>query len=102
MAEIITPTQPNAKAVVVNPVPPVPFSAIAVRFPVKSRASAIKLVTDLAPAGQPDPAMVGIAKATALSLIESFPATVTGVEVIIETNAAKARQLMVCVIPHEL
>jgi len=96
-----TPTQ-AAKVTVVNPAPASPFTPIAVRLPVKSRATAIKLVTELAPEGKPDPAVLKIAKDTALALIGSFDDTVTGVEVHIESNAARARQVMVLVIPHEL
>lgn len=93
---------PAAKATVVNPTSGTPFTPIAVRLPVKARATATKLVKELAPPGQPDPAILKVAQTTALALIESFDETVTGVEVVIESNAGKARQLMVLVIPHEL
>lgn len=93
---------PNAKITVVNPPPETPYTPIAVRLPVKNRATAIKLVSELVPPGNPNPAILKAAQTAALSLIESFDANVTGAEVVIESNAASARQIMVLVIPHEL
>lgn len=92
----------SAPLQVINPPPASPFTPIAVRLPVKSRATAIKLIGDLKPAGNPDPVVLEIARNTALALIEKkFPAA-TGIETVIETNAAAAAQIMVIVTPHEL
>jgi hypothetical protein len=87
---------------VVNPPPAVPYSPLAQRFPVKLRATAIKNLAEFAPPGNPHPDLVSIAKKTATELINSFPDSVTGVEVVIESNAASARQINVIVFPHEL
>lgn len=87
---------------VVNPAPAVPYSPLAHRFPVKLRASALKLVSEFQPPGNPQPEIVAIAKNAAAELINSFPDSVTGVEVLIESNAALARQINIIVFPHEL
>jgi hypothetical protein len=98
----VVPTKPVLPVKVVNPVPAVPYSPLAHRFPVKLRATALKLVAEFTPQGSPHPEIVAIAKQTAEALINSFPESVTGVEVLLESNAGAARQVNVIVFPHEL
>lgn len=87
---------------VVNPAPAVNYSPLAHRFPVKLRASALKIVEEFQPDGTPQPQILAIAKKAAADLINSFPESVTGVEVLIESNASTARQINIIVFPHEL
>lgn len=98
---VVTPPVAAKKVTVVNP-PPLPFSPIAYRSGVKTRATIVKTIAELAPAGTPDPALVAVAKATVQQLIETKFPEATGFDVLIETNAGPAAQLMVLVIPHEL
>lgn len=97
------PTQPAApaKITLVNP-PALPFTPIAVHISVKTRAGMIQRINELNPAGKPNPALVAVAKTTALALIDTFPPEVTGIELRIDSNAGRAAQLNIIVIPHEL
>lgn len=96
-----TATTPTAKVTVLNP-PALPFSPIAVHIPTKLRATALKLVAELKPEGNPNPDLLAIAKQTATALINSFDESATGIEIKIETNSGSAKQVHVIVIPHNL
>src|SRR5688572_5068585 len=78
------------------------YSPIAVHIPIKLRATAIQLVNDLQPEGNPHPDRLKVAKETALALIAAEPESTTGIEVKLEVGAGSAAQIMVIVFPHQL
>lgn len=95
----LTPTPP-AKAIVTRSASA--YSPCAVHLPVKLRATAIQLLNELKPEGNPHPDRLRVAKQTAIALIEAQPAEVTGIEVKLEISGHAASQVMVIVFPHQL